>query len=226
MDFAYGATYKVGIEVKRGNVYGAEGDVCSIALSDFPTTTLIASQCGARINYDDRVYPVGIQGSTGYAFDIYGTDGVTLLQTIENPYNFFKFNQINYTLGTKYYVKVRVKRGDQYGAQGAACLVQLNDPNARDLWDKNDDSVSEVVTNVMSAYPNPFTTTFSITPIEGETATLFYQVYDVTGKMIESRSVETNEITNHTIGDEYPTGMYLVIVRQGATTQSFKMIKQ
>lgn len=76
------------------------------------------------------------------------------------------------------------------------------------------------------AYPNPFTTTFSITPIEGETATLFYQVYDVTGKMIESSAIAANEIAQHTIGDNYSVGMYLVIVRQGANTQTFKMIKQ
>jgi len=62
--------------------------------------------------------------------------------------------------------------------------------------------------------------------MEGETATLFYQVYDVTGKMIESRSVEVSEITNHAIGEYYPVGMYLVMVRQGATTQTLKMVKQ
>jgi uncharacterized protein (DUF697 family) len=78
----------------------------------------------------------------------------------------------------------------------------------------------------LTAYPNPFATTFTITPLEGETATMFYQVYDVTGKMLESKSVEASEITNHTIGADYPVGMYLVIARQGATTQTFKMIKQ
>ena len=78
----------------------------------------------------------------------------------------------------------------------------------------------------ITAYPNPFATTFTITPLEGETATMFYQVYDVTGKLLESKSVEASEITNHTIGADYPVGMYLVIARQGATTQTFKMIKQ
>ncbi|WP_396162949.1 T9SS type A sorting domain-containing protein, partial [Flavobacterium sp.] len=72
----------------------------------------------------------------------------------------------------------------------------------------------------------PFTASFSIKPLDGETTTLFYQVYDITGKMLESKSVEASEIQNHTIGADYPVGMYLVIARQGATTETFKMIKQ
>lgn len=116
-------------------------------------------------------------------------------------------------------------RGTEYGVEGTACSITvLKDAPARAL--SNQDEIKTSIISEFKAYPNPFTTTFSITPIEGETATLFYQVYDVTGKMIESKSVEANEITNHTIGDEYPAGMYLVIVRQGATTQTFKMVKQ
>ena len=44
--------------------------------------------------------------------------------------------------------------------------------------------------------------------------------------MIESRSVEASEITNHNIGEQYPAGMYLVIVRQALTHKTFKMVKQ
>ena len=128
-------------------------------------------------------------------------------------------------MGEKYYVKVRVKRGDQYGDQGAACLVQLSNPTAREVWVDNDVATS-TIKGVLQAYPNPFTSTFAITPLEGANETLFYQVYDVTGKMIESRSVKASEIAQHGIGEYYPTGMYLVIARQGATTQTFKMVKQ
>jgi hypothetical protein len=78
----------------------------------------------------------------------------------------------------------------------------------------------------MKAYPNPFTTSFYITPLEGETGAMFYQVYDVTGKILESKTVEAGEIQHHAIGNYYPTGMYLVMVRQGTTSQTFKMIKQ
>ncbi len=119
-------------------------------------------------------------------------------------------------------------RGTEYGAEGAPCTITVikEKPTQPTRVVSNNGVTKTSIISEFKAYPNPFTTTFSITPMEGETATLFYQVYDVTGKMIESKSVEANEITNHTIGDEYPAGMYLVIVRQGATTQTFKMVKQ
>jgi len=226
MNFTLGTTYQVRVRVKQGSEYGLSGPACSITISNvLPTTTLQASQCGAVISHTALVYPNGVTGATGYAFDIYGSDGVTFIATIDNGNNFFRFSQINYVLGEKYYVKVRVKRGDQYGDQGAACLVQLSNPTAREVWVDNDVATS-TIKGVLQAYPNPFTSTFAITPLEGANETLFYQVYDVTGKMIESRSVEVSEIAQHGIGEYYPTGMYLVIARQGATTQTFKMVKQ
>ena len=78
----------------------------------------------------------------------------------------------------------------------------------------------------MSAYPNPFTASFTISPLEGETGAMFYQVYDITGKMLESKTIEAGEIQHHAIGNYYPTGMYIVMVRHGAFSKTFKMIKQ
>ena len=130
-----------------------------------------------------------------------------------------------YTFDTTYQVRVQVIRGAEYGVEGTACSITVIKEEPTRVVSNNGVIKTNMVSE-LTAYPNPFSTTFSITPLEGETATLFYQVYDVTGKMIESRSVEGSEIAQHGIGEYYPTGMYLVIVRQGATTQTFKMVKQ
>ncbi|WP_445718765.1 T9SS type A sorting domain-containing protein [Flavobacterium sp.] len=226
-DFTYDTTYQVGVQVKQGaGEYGAEGGLCNVTIESKPTTNLIASQCTATLAPDDNVYPIEVTGATSYAFDIYDGSGNTLITTIENSYPYFRFSQMNYTLGAKYLVKVRVKFGTNYGLQGSGCLVQLINTIARQEQVKVVEEPTETKFLALQAYPNPFTSTFSITPIEGETATLFYQVYDVTGKMIESSAIAANEIAQHTIGDYYSVGMYLVIVRQGATTQTFKMVKQ
>jgi hypothetical protein len=172
------------------------------------------------------VYPIEVTGATRYAFDIYNASGDTFITTIENSYAYFRFSQGNFTSGNKYQVKVRVKYGNNYGIQGSACLVILSNPIARIDQVKNVKETTETSFLALQAYPNPFTASFSIKPLDGETTTLFYQVYDITGKMLESKSVEASEIQNHTIGADYPVGMYLVIARQGATTQTFKMIKQ
>jgi hypothetical protein len=160
-----------------------------------------------------------------YAFRIYDVNGNFIVE-LERPYNFFRITDVSYTAGATYQVGVKVKQGEgNYGFEGTLCSITIpNDEIKREVTPKVKNQ--GITSMTITAYPNPFATTFTITPLEGETATMFYQVYDVTGKLLESKSVEASEITNHNIGEDYPIGMYLVIVRQGATTQTFKMIKQ
>jgi hypothetical protein len=217
----YGMSYQIGVRVKRGNgSYGAQGSRCNITIA-IPTTSLVSSQCNATINVADRIYARSVANATMYAFRIYDVNG-NFVTELERPYNFFRITDISYTAGATYQVGVKVKQGEgNYGFEGTFCSITIpNDEIKREI--KNQGITSMTIT----AYPNPFATTFTITALEGETATMFYQVYDVTGKMLESKSVEASEITNHTIGDDYPVGMYLVIARQGATSETFKMIKQ
>jgi hypothetical protein len=125
MNFTYGNTYQVKVRVKRGNVYGTAGAACSVTLSNIPTTAISTLLCGTTINPSFRVSPIGVTGATGYAFDVYDASGINLLNTIENSYHGFSFVQMNFTYGATYQVKVRVKRGNTYGAEGSACNVTL-----------------------------------------------------------------------------------------------------
>jgi hypothetical protein len=221
----YGMTYQVGVRVKRGNgSYGEQGSRCNITLA-IPTTSLAANQCGATINVADRIYARSVANATMYAFRIYDVNGNFIVE-LERPYNFFRITDVSYTAGATYQVGVKVKQGEgNYGLEGTLCSITIpNDEIKREVTPKVKNQ--GITSMTITAYPNPFATTFTITPLEGETATMFYQVYDVTGKMLERKSVEASEKTNHTIGADYPVGMYLVIARQGATTQTFKMIKQ
>jgi hypothetical protein len=219
----WGESYTVEVAVKAANGnYGAYGTSCSMTLG-VPTTSLATAQCGATVNVGDRIYARTVTGATMYKFDIYTAQGV-YITSVEKAYNYFYITEMQppYTAGATYGVGVRVKQdGGEYGDQGSWCNITIsNDEIKREVKDQGIRSMT------LTAYPNPFATTFTITALEGETATMFYQVYDVTGKMLESKSVEASEVTNHTIGADYPVGMYLVIARQGATTQTFKMIKQ
>ncbi len=77
----------------------------------------------------------------------------------------------------------------------------------------------------MQAYPNPFTASFKIIPLDGEKATLFYQVYDMTGKLIDNREVAASEVSELQIGDNFSSGVYNVIVSQGENTKAMRIVK-
>ena len=173
------------------------------------------------------MFAPAITGASAYRFNIYDAAGTTLLFSIVRNVPYFRFYGNTFTYGATYQVRIEARQGvGDFGVEGKLCDVTIQaNGTTREAVAMEEREVS-TTHSVLTAYPNPFTNSFSITPLEGETATLFYQVYDITGKMLESKSVEASEVTNHTIGADYPVGMYLVIARQGATTQTFKMIKQ
>jgi len=229
MNFTFGAAYQVRVQVKRGSVYGAEGAACAVTLSVFPITTLASYQCGEIVNHNDRVYPIGVSGATRYKFNIYNADGTTMLATIENPYHSFSFAQMDFTPGTTYQVRIQVKQGSAYGAEGAACSITIfggTYERQQVQENNNKEGIVSLVPSVLTAYPNPFTTSFVILPIAGESAAVSYQIYDVTGKLLENREINASDIKTHAIAENYAIGVYIVIIRQGTTNQTFKMIKQ
>jgi uncharacterized protein YjiK len=76
------------------------------------------------------------------------------------------------------------------------------------------------------AYPVPSSSTFQLdlTTISNEPVEV--KVYDMTGKLIEIQQFEATEINNQNIGNQYPTGIYNVVVTQGKITKTLRVIKQ
>jgi hypothetical protein len=75
------------------------------------------------------------------------------------------------------------------------------------------------------AYPNPSSDVFTLevqSSGKGK-ATTNVQVYDMTGRLIEQRQAASNSVE---VGNNYPTGIYNVIVNQGENTKSLRIIKK
>jgi hypothetical protein len=75
------------------------------------------------------------------------------------------------------------------------------------------------------AYPNPSSDVFTLevqSSGKGKVTT-GVQVYDMTGRLIEQRQVESNSVE---IGNNYPTGVYNVIVNQAENTKTLRVIKK
>jgi hypothetical protein len=74
------------------------------------------------------------------------------------------------------------------------------------------------------AYPNPLTSVFNIevrSSTKGDTTEI--QVYDMTGRLIESRQEQSNSIA---LGSNYPSGVYNVIVNQGTKVKALRVVKK
>lgn len=51
-------------------------------------------------------------------------------------------------------------------------------------------------------------------------------VFDITGKQIENKVVNTSDIENLTLGQNYTTGVYNIIISQGMNTKAFRVMKE
>lgn len=76
------------------------------------------------------------------------------------------------------------------------------------------------------AYPIPYDSTFQldITTISNDPVEM--KVYDMNGKLIEVLQFDATEVKNQKAGNNYPAGIYNIIVTQGENTKTLRVIKK
>lgn len=79
---------------------------------------------------------------------------------------------------------------------------------------------------IASAFPNPFSSTFKLNLTTVSNERVQVSVYDMLGKLIEDFNVESNGINSLSFGEKYTAGFYNVKVSQGEKTQVIRMIKE
>jgi hypothetical protein len=77
-----------------------------------------------------------------------------------------------------------------------------------------------------TAYPNPFAENFKLDVKSSSEEALQINVYDMLGKLVESRILETTEVEGLEVGANYTSGVYNVIVSQGDTVKTLRVIKR
>ncbi|TRX29196.1 T9SS type A sorting domain-containing protein [Flavobacterium franklandianum] len=83
----------------------------------------------------------------------------------------------------------------------------------------------EMTFNVF-AYPNPFRDNFKLSLESPSNEKVNVAVFDLSGKLIELREINSNEINTLDLGNNYPSGVFNVIVTQGTYTKTVRVIKQ
>jgi hypothetical protein len=76
------------------------------------------------------------------------------------------------------------------------------------------------------AFPNPFADEFAIDISTSNEQIVQVKIYDMMGKLIESKEVSVSEVSAEKIGAQYPSGIYNVVVTQGAFVKALRVIKR
>ncbi|WP_162126453.1 leucine-rich repeat domain-containing protein [Flavobacterium phycosphaerae] len=78
----------------------------------------------------------------------------------------------------------------------------------------------------VTASPNPYKNGFNLDLHSSNNEGVTIAVYDMTGKLIERTAIQPDAMADLTLGQGYSSGLYQVVVCQGTTTKTLKIIKE
>lgn len=222
---AYATEYAVSVRYSILNNGGTEwsnyGPECKIKTPFMPITSLVPTQCGLMTptpltqTLNITPYP-GFPHYKVLLAEVSGEDVVNT-QVKEIAYSYFKLNDFSIAqAGKNYNISVAVKINGAFGEYSTACDL-FTAPLAKTI--SNEPFKAK-------AYPNPFADNFKLEMTTSSASKLNIKVYDMFGRLIEQQGATASEITSVTIGDNYASGVYNVVLSQDDTIQTLRVVKR
>jgi hypothetical protein len=221
LNWQFGASYTVDVAMKIDGVYKGYGCACTITMPDMPTTQIQSSQCNTTVATSETlVWADWINGSTHYKFRI--NDGVTT-QYIVRPVRNFSMWSFAWAYNKTYTIDVAIKRGvsGAFGPYGPACTISSPSSIAKHIDLDIIDNAWEV-----SFDQNPFDTYFNLNVLSSSSLFIQVVIFDITGKQLENKIINPDEIIDTHFGENLSSGVYFVNVSQGLNNKTLKMMKR
>jgi hypothetical protein len=223
--FAYSTDYAISVQYSVLNgatpVWSGYGAECKVKTPFFPVTSLIPGQCGQATptlltqQLNISPYP----GFPNYKVRLEEIDGEDVVNSEERVVTYPHFKLSDFTIaqsGKNYNVSVAIKLNGVFGDYDTAC----------DLFTEAPGKTVTAVSFKATAYPNPFANNFTLDVKTASQSSVNLKVYDMVGRLIEQRDVRVSDMENITIGNQYPSGVYNVIVSQENSVQTLRVIKR
>jgi hypothetical protein len=219
----YNTLFKVEVAVKNiAGTYLPYGPSCNVTTPLFPTTSLQDSQCDyVAASNNELVYAKLVANATNYRFNFTNT-ALSYGYTFDTVLRVFALNTVpGLTPNTTYSVKVAVKIGGVWGPYNKICT--LTTPGTV----KPTTAITGTEINFdTTAYPNPFAENFKLNVTTNSIEILKVKVYDMLGKLIENSIIDPIQVRGLEVGNNYPSGVYNVIVSQGDNIKTLRVIKR
>ncbi|NUY82116.1 T9SS type A sorting domain-containing protein [Flavobacterium sp. MAH-1] len=217
-EYTYGTTYMVEVAVKTNGVFSGFGSPCQVSSPAIPQL----AQCDTVISsVGFHISTTSLNRATSYRFEV--TDMNTFqVNTIDRTQNWFTFNMVSsYTPAGQMAVRVAVMTSGVWSDFGEACLITAPGA-ARSI---KTDEVAGIAFRAVS-YPNPYIETFSLDVDLPTEESVDVKVYDMLGKLVETRTFEAIDTEIQTFGSKLAAGVYNVVVTQGANVKTLRVIKR
>ncbi|MFT3794889.1 LamG-like jellyroll fold domain-containing protein [Flavobacterium sp.] len=222
--YNYGTLYRIEVAVKTTGNYGGFGAPCEVSSPPVPS---LVNCGGVALTGTQTIAATSVSGATQYRFQI-TRQSDNASTTIDRNANYFIFNSVPssaFTAGALYSVRVAVMTTGTWSPYGDACEITAPGGTAKAMAATATESETTDWFKAQ-AMPNPFTADFNIELSSSGNGAVDWKVYDMLGRLIESRTVESEEVSVEKIGANYPSGVYSVIVSQGTKVRTLRVIKR
>jgi hypothetical protein len=223
----YGTTYSIRVATNVEGVWSNYGAPCNVTTPDLttaniPITQIRADFCGTTLAALNTKIPATlVYGAEGYRFEI--INGGVITEYDSSIYLFRLADAgLTVTTGTTYAIRVKAKISGVYGNYGASCNVSTPSPSSRQIAQQQIDVTDEIK---ISAYPNPSNGFFKLHVDGASNETVSVSIFDMMGRQIENKTINASDLENIALGQNYVTGIYNVIVSQGAITKTVRLVK-
>jgi len=226
---AYATTYEIAVSVFYNGIWQPYGAPCTVTTPAALQSKLATNQCGMTLNKTNSnvltANSVGV--AQAYRFEVSKGTSAYTVETASGSLRTFKMTEVpGLTLenGATYSIHVAIKANGKWQPYGTSCNVttygspaigKMADPVAK----------PESVFSAL-AYPNPFSSAFQLKLNASSKAAVDLKVYDVLGRLIENRQWNAEQGSEQEIGNNYPSGVYNIILNQGENVKTLRVIKR
>ena len=219
--YEYNTTYSVQVAVKTTGDYGDYSGACNISTRSWESLPLSIRQCGTTYTSKYRgINATVIPNVSGYRFRFTNL-ATNVEEVITSAISYTSLSALStYVAGATYSVEVAVKTTGDFGHYGPACNI-----NAPAAIASNGTTIVSADFKVVAS-PNPFSDTFALDITEGSAGNAEVRVFDMIGKLLEVRSVQSSDLSSQRLGNSFPSGVYNVVVTQGDAVRTLKVIKR
>ena len=226
---AYATTYEIAVSVFYNGAWQPYGATCTVTTPAAPQSKLATTQCGITLNKTNtNILTANYVGvAQAYRFEVSKGASTYTVETASGLLRTFKLTEVpGLTLesGATYGIRVAIKANGTWQPYGTSCnvttygspaIVKMADPLAK----------PESVFNAL-AYPNPFSSAFQLELNTSSKAAVDLKVYDVLGRLIENRQWNAEQASEQEMGNNYPSGVYNIILNQGENAKTLRVIKR
>lgn len=188
-----------------------------------PSSLRIGSYTGSGIGLGsggDQVNLYNTTSSTPQASVLFGASPTTIYTTFDNTAG---YNGVTNEITTMSTVGINgafkaANSTNEIGSPGifklTSATLSINTP------------LEVMIPFKVIAYPVPFDTSFQLELISVSSDLVQIKVFDMTGKTVEIRLLDPTEMKDQKLGDNYPSGIYNLVVIQGNKTKTLRVIKK